>query len=104
MLSSTGDGRKALFLCNAGGDETYPTLKTERVIVDENHRRTSRARIDQAAHSNAPELIAVATTGWHELEKHRFVGLVGAALDKLAREREASAIVVVAPPHTTGRH
>ena len=68
------------------------------------HQLTSRARIDQAAHSNVPELIAVATTGWHELEKHRFVGLVAAALDKLAREREASAIVVVAPPHTTGRH
>ena len=30
-----GDGSKALFLCNAG-DETYPNLKTERVVVDHN--------------------------------------------------------------------
>ena len=30
-----GDGRKALFLRNAG-DEKFPNLKTERVFVDQN--------------------------------------------------------------------
>ena len=63
-------------------------------------RLTSRAWIERAAQSNAPELIMVATTDWQELEKHRFVGLVAAAVDKLVHERKARAIVVVAPPHT----
>jgi protein required for attachment to host cells len=30
-----GDGRKALFLHNAG-DEKFPNLKTERIFVDDN--------------------------------------------------------------------
>ena len=30
-----GDGRKALFLHNAG-DEKFPNLKTERILVDDN--------------------------------------------------------------------
>ena len=34
-LIFVGDGRKALFLRNAG-DEKFPNLKTERVFVDDN--------------------------------------------------------------------
>ena len=37
-LVFVGDGRKALFLRNAG-DERFPNLKAERVLVDDNDTR-----------------------------------------------------------------
>jgi protein required for attachment to host cells len=40
-LIFVGDGRKALFLRNAG-DEEFPNLKTERVFAEETRRPTSR--------------------------------------------------------------
>jgi protein required for attachment to host cells len=43
-----GDGRKALFLRNAG-DEKFMNVKTERVFVDENppHPRAGHRRGDE---------------------------------------------------------
>jgi protein required for attachment to host cells len=97
-----GDGRKALFLRNAG-DERYPSLKAERVFIDENpptHEQGSDrpGRVFKRAGTNRSA--EVATTDWHDLEQHRFVGHVAAALEKLVRERKATALVVVAPPRT----
>ena len=97
-----GDGSKALFLRNAG-DEKYPNLKTERVFIDENplthEQGTDRpGRVFKRAGSNRSG--EVATTDWHNLEKHRFAERVAAALEKLVRERKAVALVVVAPPRT----
>ena len=97
-----GDGRKALFLRNLG-DEKYLNLKTERVFVDENppthEQGTDRpGRVFKRAGTNRRG--EVATTDWHDLEEHRFTGRVAAALEKLVRERKATALVIVAPPRT----
>ena len=95
-----GDGRKALFLRNAG-DEKFPNLKTERVFEDENpptHEQGSDRpdRTFQRAGTNRRS--GVEDTDWHDLEEHRFVHRVAGALERLVRERKAKALVVVAPP------
>jgi len=101
-LIFVGDGRKALFLRNAG-DEKFPNLTTERVFVDENPptreqgsdkpgRTFKRAKTNQRS--------GVETVDWHELEEQRFAQRVAAAMERLVRERDAKALVVAAPPRT----
>jgi len=95
-----GDGRKALFLRNAG-DEKFPNLVTERVFADENppthEQGTDRpGRAFSGAHAIGRS--AVETTDWHEIEEHRFAQRVSAALETLVRERGAPALLIIAPP------
>ena len=97
-----GDGRKALFLHNIG-DEKFPNLKTERMFVDDNpptHEQGSDrpGRAFKRAGTNLRS--SVADTDWHDLEEHRFVHRVAAAMEQLVRARKAKALVVVAPPRT----
>ena len=97
-----GDGRKALFLRNAG-DEKFPQLITERVFVDENppareHGTDRPGRAFKRAHTN--RRASVETTDWHELEEQRFARRVAAAMEGLVRERNVPALVIVAPPRT----
>jgi len=100
-----GDGRKALFLRNAG-DEKYPNLKTEQVFVDHNppthDQGTDRpGRVfPGAGGGNGGRRGAVEATDWHELEEQRFARMVAEALEKLVRERKVKAVVIVAPPRT----
>jgi protein required for attachment to host cells len=98
-----GDGRKALFLRNAG-DEKYPNLKTEQVFVDQNpatHDQGSDKPGRLFAGANARDRrSAVEATDWHELEEHRFARMVAEALERLVRERKIKAVVIVAPPRT----
>jgi protein required for attachment to host cells len=95
-----GDGRKALFLRNEG-DEKFPNLKTERVFVDDNppthEQGTDRpGRTFKSAGSSNRS--GVENTDWHDLEETRFARQVAGALEKLVRERNPKALVVVAPP------
>jgi protein required for attachment to host cells len=95
-----GDGQKALFLRNAG-DEQFPNFRTERVFVDDNpptHEQGSDrpGRAFKRAGTNLRS--GVGDTDWHDLEEHRFVQRVAAAMERLVRERKAKALVVVAPP------
>jgi len=97
-----GDGRKALFLRNAG-DAKFLNLKTERVFVDDNppshEQGTDRpGRGFARAHTNRRS--AVEMTDWHDLEEHRFTQRVAAAMEMLVRERKVNALVVAAPPRT----
>jgi protein required for attachment to host cells len=97
-----GDGRKALFLRNAG-DEKFPNFRTERVFVDDNpptHEQGSDrpGRAFKRAGTNVRS--GVEETDWHELEQYRFAQRVAAAMERLVRERNAKALVVVAPPRT----
>ena len=98
-----GDGRKALFLRNAG-DEKYPNLTTEQVFVDDNpathdqgSERPGRLFAGAAARDKRS---AIEPTDWHELEEHRFARRVAAAMEQVVRERKAKALVIVAPPRT----
>lgn len=96
-----GDGRKALFLRNAG-DDKFPNLKTERVIVDTNpatHEQGTDAPGRTFA-SAAPSRSSYQETDWHELEEKGFARDVAALLAKIVRERKIKALIVVAPPKT----
>jgi protein required for attachment to host cells len=97
-----GDGRKALFLRNAG-DEKFPNLKVERVFINDNpptHEQGSDrpGRAFKRAGTNLRS--GVETTDWHDLEEHRFAQRVATAMEHLVRERKVKALVVVAPPRT----
>ena len=97
-----GDGRKALFLRNAG-DERFPNFRAERVFVDDNpptHEQGSDrpGRAFKRAGTNLRS--GVEDTDWHELEQHRFAHRVAETMEHLVRERKVKALVVVAPPRT----
>jgi protein required for attachment to host cells len=101
-LVFVGDGRKALFLRNAG-DATLLNLAVERVFTDEDpptHEqgtdRPGRAFARAGTHIRS----AVQTTDWHELEKERFAISVAAAMERLVRAERVKKIVIVAPPRT----
>jgi protein required for attachment to host cells len=97
-----GDGQKALFLRNTG-DVKYPNLITENVFTDENppaHEQGNDrpGRVFKRAATNRRSSVEI--TDWHELEKHRFVEHVAAAIEKLVRAERVKALVIVAPPRT----
>ena len=97
-----GDGRKALFLCNAG-DEKFLNLKTERVFVDDNpstHEQGSERPGRVAKGAGTDRRSGVEAVDWHDLEEHRFAKHVAEAMEKLVRERKVKALVIVAPPRT----
>jgi protein required for attachment to host cells len=101
-LVFVGDGRKALFLRNAG-DATLPNFTVERVFTDEDPptREQGTDRPGRAFKGAGTHLrSAVETTDWHELEKERFAANVAAALERLVRAEKVKKIVVVAPPRT----
>jgi protein required for attachment to host cells len=96
-----GDGRKALFLRNAG-DDKFPDLRTERVFVDQNpathDQGTERPGRLFAGAAARDKRSAIEPTDWHELEAHRFARMVADAFEKLVRERKVRAVVIAAPP------
>jgi protein required for attachment to host cells len=99
-LVFVGDGRKALFLRNAG-DALFPNLVTERVYEDENPptREQGTDRPGRAVNSAATtHRSSVEATDWHEIEQHRFTNRVAAAMEEMVRASDAKALVVVAPP------
>jgi protein required for attachment to host cells len=98
-----GDGRKALFLRNAG-DEKFPNLTTEQVFLDDNpltrDQGSERPGRLFAGASAKDQRSAIEPTDWHDIEEHRFARKVADAFEKLVRERKVKAAVVVAPPRT----
>jgi protein required for attachment to host cells len=95
-----GDGRKALFLRNAG-DAKFPNLVTERIFADENpatHDQGSDRPGRNFASAHSTQRSAMEPTDWHEIEEHRFVQRVSAALEALVRRLDMPALVIVAPP------
>lgn len=101
-LVFVGDGRKALFLRNAG-DEKFPNLRTETVFEQDNpltHEQGSDrpGRTTELALGGGRS--AVEQTDWHDIEEHRFVRKVAAAMERMLRANGTKALVVVAPPRT----
>ncbi len=96
-----GDGRKALFLRNAG-DEKFANLVTERAFVDDNPS-THDQGTDRPGRSFASAGVrrsAIEATDWHDIEEHRFAERVSKALETLVRERKTPALAIAAPPRT----
>ena len=80
-----GDGRKALFLHNAG-DEKFPNLKTDRVFVDENpptHEQGSDRPGRAFKRAGTNRRSGVGDTDWHDLEEHRFAQRVAEVRESL---------------------
>ncbi len=100
-----GDGRKALFLRNAG-DEKFPNLTTEQVFVDDNpatrDQGTERPGRLFAGASAKDQRSAIEPTDWHDIEEHRFTRMVAEAFEKLVRERKVKAAIIAAPPRILG--
>lgn len=97
-----GDGRKALFLRNAG-DEKFLDLRTERVFAEDNpatrDQGTDKPGRGFASAGNARRA-AMEQTDWHQIEEHRFAERVAKALEDVVRNGTVPAILVAAPPKT----
>lgn len=98
-----GDGQKALFLRNAG-DQKFPDLRVEQVFADDNppthEQGTDKPGRSFARAAGTHLRGSVAQTDWHQLEEHRFVGRVAAALEQAVRRRGVRTLIIVAPPRT----
>jgi protein required for attachment to host cells len=96
-----GDGRKALFLRNAG-DAKFPNLKVERSFVDTNPptREQGSDRPGRAFSSIDARRSGMEQADWHELEEKNFARDVAAQLEKVVRERKVKVLVIAAPPRT----
>jgi protein required for attachment to host cells len=92
-----GDGRKALVLRNHG-DATYPDLRPISVLQDAHNPPTASQGTDRPGRTidhATGRRSGVDQTDWHELGEQRFVQGVATQLN--GREKEISALVVVAP-------
>jgi len=97
-----GDGRKALFLRNAG-DEKFLDLKAESVFAHPNpstHEQGSDRAGRAFAGAANPRRASMETPDWHDIEEHRFAREVAGALETLVRRVDSPALVVVAPART----
>lgn len=97
-----GDGRKALFLRNAG-DEKVLDLRTDQVFAEDNPPTREQGTDKPGrtfARAGAHRRGAVQQTDWHHLEEQRFADRVAAALADVVRQRDVPAILVAAPPKT----
>ena len=97
-----GDGRKALFLRNAG-DEKFPNLKVEHVLTHANppsHEQGTDSPGTTFARAGTSRHASVAATDWHDLEEHKFAREVAGALESIVRKNGARALVIVAPART----
>jgi protein required for attachment to host cells len=97
-----GDGRKALFLRNAG-DEEVPDLRTEQVFKEANPPTREQGTDKPGrgfAGAGSPRRSGMEETDWHHLEEQRFAERVAAVLEEVVRRRHVPAIVVAAPPKT----
>jgi len=97
-----GDGRKALFLRNAG-DEKFADLRIERVFAEENpptHEqgtdRPGRGVESAGTHRHS----SMEQTDWHHIEEHRFAERVAKALEQVVRKGHVPALLIAAPPKT----
>ena len=98
-LILVADGRKSLLLRNEG-DEKFPNLKTEQVFQDDNPPTHEQGSDRPGRLGKASGRSAVEPVDWHDIEEHRFVHRVAAAMEQVVREHKAPALVVVAPPRT----
>ncbi len=97
-----GDGRKALFLRNAG-DETFANLRVERVFAEENpltHDQGADRPGRGHESGGTGRRSSVEQTDWHHLEEQHFVIRVAKAFEDLVRQRQVPAILIAAPPKT----
>ncbi len=102
------DGRKMLFLRNAG-DAVHPNLQVERKLVQQNpadHEQAAdladRASSMRTAGANWTSGGNVENTDFHQLEEDRFAAETADLLKKRALNNDFESLIVIAPPRTLG--
>ncbi|MDI7861206.1 host attachment family protein [Rhizobiaceae bacterium n13] len=97
------DGAKAQILQNVGL-ALEPRLRLEESLEQPDEKNTELAtdRPGRAFQSFGTKRSAMEETDWHEEAEKEFLKQVAAKLETLVRDKEASHIVVVAPPKALG--
>lgn len=97
------DGRKTIFLENIG-DEDYPDLRTRSALEAED-APTSALGTDRPGrvHQRVGEARSgVEQTDWHDRDEQEFLRALATRLDKAVQAKEATHLVIVAPPRALG--
>jgi protein required for attachment to host cells len=101
-LIFVGDGRKALFLRNAG-TPTEPNFVTENVVKQDDNPSTAAQGADRPGRSFASvgsARSAMEQTDWHEIEEQRFAREAADIIARMVRARNIQHVVIAAPPRT----
>lgn len=102
-LVFVGDGRKALFLRNAGNPGAL-NFQTERVFEHESPS-TAEQGTDAPGRtfsSVGSARASVEQTDWHDLEEKRFAHEIAEKLERMVQDGRADKLVIAAPPRTLG--
>lgn len=97
------DGRKMLFLRNAG-DAAHPDLQVERKRVQENPPNGAQ-KTDAPGRSFSsvgPGRSAYEEADFHQIQEDRFAADTAELLRKRALENDFESLIVIAPPRTLG--
>jgi len=97
------DGRKALFLKNAG-DAAFPKLET-RGVMSQGDRPTHELGTDKPGRSFSSAgqgRSAVEGTDFHELAEEAFLAKMAEELGRLVTSEQVKAVVLVAPARALG--
>lgn len=97
------DGRKMLFLRNAG-DAVYPQLEVE-TAAEQPVRYTRDIRTDAPGRTSArfaPGRSAIDETDFHQQEEDRFAADAADLLKRRALDGDYDHLFVIAPPRTLG--
>ncbi|ACI92153.1 AtsE [Afipia carboxidovorans OM5] len=102
-LVLVADGRKALFLRNAG-DEVFPNLVVARAYKDDNPptREQGTDRPGRVHESSTSRRSQVETTDWHVVEEQRFIETTADSLKRYVEDEDVKNIVIIAPPRVIG--
>jgi len=102
-LILVADGRKALFLRNAG-DEVFPNLVVAHAFKNDNPptREQGADRPGRVHESATTRRSTVETTDWHVIEESRFVATTAASLRRYVENENVRSIVIIAPPQVIG--
>ncbi|MFS0737002.1 host attachment family protein [Sphingomonas sp. 1P06PA] len=97
------DGRKLLFLRNAG-DAAAPNLEVVRKREQDNPptREQGTDQPGRAFASNGSGRNAYEQTDFHEIEEQRFAAEVADMLKRRALANEFEKLIIIAPPSTLG--
>ena len=101
-LIFVGDGRKALFLRNAG-TPAEPHFVTENVVTQDDNPSTAAQGSDRPGRSFASvgsHRSAMEQTDWHDIEEQRFARDAADMIARMVRERDIKHVVIAAPPRT----
>lgn len=104
-LIFVGDGRKALFLRNAG-TPAAPDFVIENVVTQPHDNPPNAVqgsdRPGRTFSSVGARRSAVEHADWHDIEEQRFAREAAEMIAQLVRERDIKSIVIAAPPRTLG--